>query len=278
MSSAALHKPVIRERVTAKNAKDVLASQGVLKVYGLGILAALLVVILGVFNERIIGLVDSPIERFEVSGAFAQLDQSELSAVLEPLMGQSFLSVDIALIQTQLETLAWVDSAVVKRQWPNTIAVTVTEQVAVANWGHNAYINNDGDVFEPAIVISDETRPLFIGPEQAAQRERLEMLSYLSEIQSLLAVHGASADQLVLNERGAWKVGLLNGPIIELGSEPGIKRLQRALKVYYGFEAEAKNAVEKIDARYTNGVAVRWKELEVAAGYEYSSVRLQKYK
>jgi len=278
VSSAALQKNMIRDRITAKDAKDVLASQGVLKVYGVGIIAALLVVALGVFNERIVGFIDSPIDKFEVSGTFQHLDQQELSAVLEPLVGQSFLSVDIAQIQSRLESLAWVDTAVVQRQWPSTIAVTVTEQVAFASWGHDAYLNARGEVFSPAVVARQKGRPLFIGPENAAQHERVEMLSYLHSIAPLLAQHGFTADQLVLNERGAWKVGLENGPLIELGSEPGLERLERAIKVYSGLQTDAKNTVEKIDARYTNGVAVRWKDLAVAAGYEYSSVRLQAYK
>jgi cell division protein FtsQ len=96
------------------------------------------------------------------------------------------------------------------------------------------------------------------------------MLTYMADIESKLMAWGLSADQLVLNERGAWSLGLANGPVIELGTDTTESRLERALKVYQGLQADAQAAVERLDARYTNGVSVRWKELEVASGYQYS--------
>ena len=101
------------------------------------------------------------------------------------------------------------------------------------------------------------------------------MLVYIDQIAQSIGAYGLVADQLVLNERGAWTLGLKSGPMIELGADPDKFRLERSVKTFVSLDDDAKQMVERIDARYTNGVAVRWKEMEVASGYEYSSNPLQ---
>lgn len=276
MSSASIRKVASAPRITAKEAKEVIVSQGLMKVYTFWLVLALASVFAAVNSDKLIAFVDQPIAQFKVSSAFVELDQQSVSAVLEPYIGQNFLSVDLQEIQSSLEGLAWVKTAVIHRKWPDTLAVELTEQVAVANWGHDAYINAQGDVFRPEAVSRAADRPVLIGPKDASQKDRNEMLEFMASISKTIAPKGLVADQLMLNERGAWTLGLQDGPLVELGADPDQARLLRSIKTYVGLNEDAKRMVERIDARYTNGVAVRWKEMEVATGYEYSSNPLQR--
>lgn len=275
MSSAAIRKVTSAPRMTVKEAKNIVVSQGVAKVYAFWLALAVASVIAAVNSDKLMALVDQPIAQFEVSSVFVELEQGTVSLALEQYIGQNFLAADLRVIQATLEDLAWVKSAVIKRKWPDALAIEITEQVAVANWGHDAYINAEGDVFKPAQVARSDGRPLLIGPQDATQKDRNEMLSYIESISRTISEQGLVADQLVLNERGAWTLGLKSGPMIELGADPDEFRLQRSIKTYTSLDDDAKRMVERIDARYTNGVAVRWKEMEVASGYEYSSNPLQ---
>lgn len=275
MSSAVIRKATSAPKMTARQAKEVVVSQGVVKVYAVWLAIALAAVIAAFNSETLVAFVDQPIAQFEVSSNFVELDQSSVTSVLEPYIGQNFLSVDLREIQADLETLAWVKTAVIRRKWPDAVAIEIAEQVAVANWGHDAYINAEGVVFKPEKVAKADGRPLLIGPKSASLKDRNEMLAYITSISQTLAPHGLVADQLVLNERGAWTLGLQSGPLIELGADPDQYRLERSIKTLASLDAEAKSMVERIDARYTNGVAVRWKEMEVASGYEYSANPLQ---
>jgi cell division septal protein FtsQ len=62
---------------------------------------------------------------------------------------------------------------VVRREFPNKLRVTLTEQVPVANWGDEAgskLINGFGDVFEANVAEVDDNLPRLDGPvEQAGQ-------------------------------------------------------------------------------------------------------------
>lgn len=270
MSAATMSKSSMDMKAKSSSTRQILTNQGVWKAYCVAAALSVSVVILAYFSDQIAGVVDQPIEHFEVSSSFNELSKHDVSNVLEPLIGQSFFSIDIQQIQKELEALAWVESAVIHRKWPSAVGVQIQEQIAVANWGHESYLNSKGEVFTPSTTERADGRPLFTGPESASLRTRTEMLTYMTDIESKLMAWGLSADQLVLNERGAWSLGLANGPVIELGTDTTESRLERALKVYQGLQADARAAVERLDARYTNGVSVRWKELEVASGYQYS--------
>ncbi len=275
MSSAAIRKVTSAPRMTARDAKNIVVSHGVAKAYAFWFALAIASVVAAINSDKLLGFVDQPIAQFEVSSVFVELEQKAVSKVLEPYIGQNFLSVDLREIQTALEGLAWVKSAVIKRQWPDAVAVEITEQVAVANWSHDSYINAQGDIFKPEHAVRSASRPLLIGPQDASKQDRSEMLDYIKRIAQSIEPYGLVADQLVLNERGAWTLGLKSGPMIELGADPDEFRLERSFKTFVSLDDEAKRMVERIDARYTNGVAVRWKEMEVASGYEYSSNPLQ---
>ena len=49
--------------------------------------------------------------------------------------------MDVSGIQESLQKLAWVDQVSVRRVWPDRLEIQVLEQLAVAHWGDNSYMN-----------------------------------------------------------------------------------------------------------------------------------------
>jgi cell division protein FtsQ len=61
------------------------------------------------------------------------------------------------------------------------------------------------------------------------------------------------------DRRGAWRIRLADGPILELGREQFTERLKRFLSIYQRALSVHGDRIEAVDLRYTNGLAVRWR-------------------
>lgn len=275
MSAISLRRRPSVTTASAREAKQVLQAQGVLKIYAVWLFVAALIVTVALKSEQLLTYIDSPVAVIEVSGDLQQVSHVELNGVLDHWLETSFLSADLETIKATVEAMPWVKSAVVSRAWPDQLSVNVEEQVAVANWGHDAYLNPEGVVFKPSIVSLEFGRPMLLGPVNAPLSTRLEMMNKAAQLQVALSEVDLHVDSLSLNERGAWDLGIANGPVVALGAEHEADRLQRALHVVSKMNPDALVQVERLDARYTNGVAVRWKALEVVSGYDFVSSALR---
>jgi cell division protein FtsQ len=156
----------------------------------------------------------------------------------------------------------WVRSAVVRREFPNKLRVTLTEQVPVAIWGDEAgskLINGFGDVFEANVAEVDDNLPRLDGPiEQAGQ-----VLGMYRVLQPQFQPYDFSIDELTLSSRGSWKVVLDTGAEIELGRGQGEEvtaRLQRFLKTVTQVAGQYHRTVadvEGADLRHNDAYALR---------------------
>jgi cell division protein FtsQ len=63
-----------------------------------------------------------------------------------------------------------------------------------------------------------------------------------------------------MDQRRAWTVLFTNEMTLLLGSAESKKRLQRFIDVYQTELADYQDRIEKVDMRYTNGLAVVWKQ------------------
>lgn len=153
-------------------------------------------------------------------------------------------------------------SAVVRREFPNRLHVTLTEQVPVATWGDDAgskLINGFGDVFEANVAEVDDNLPRLDGPiEQAGQ-----VLGMYRVLQPQFQPYDLGIDELTLSSRGSWKVVLDSGAEIELGrgqSEEVTARLQRFLKTVTQVAGQYRRTVadvEGADLRHNDAYALR---------------------
>lgn len=58
----------------------------------------------------------------------------------------TFMSQDVDVLQQSVEALPWVAHAAVRKQWPDTVKVYLTEHRAEAIWNGNALLNEHGMV------------------------------------------------------------------------------------------------------------------------------------
>lgn len=220
------------------------------------------------FGDKLFSVFDHPITKITVQGQFKHLDRQSLEQSLTPWLESTFFSADLIQVKTLVEQNAWVKYAQVTRLWPGQLVIDVEEQIPVANWGTAAYLNPHAEVFKPNEVRWAAERSMLQGPSDSSSLERQEILSRMYATQKWLAIHGFSLEHLSLNERGTWRLGLVNGPVIELGASPFEARLARAVRTYTALAPDAQSKVASIDTRYPNGVAVAWKDMALAVGQD----------
>lgn len=197
-----------------------------------------------------------PIQQVQVKGEFVHLDKRDLYHAVGDLASAGFFNVDVRAVKEAAESLPWVESASVRRVWPDTLQLHIHEQIPLARWQGGGIVNRHGDV-----VLVDATDrlmelPLFKGPQGTAKMlaERYQRMS------AALAGIELAVTELVLNERRAWQVNLNNGVLVLLGRAALDAPLSRFVAVYKEVLKEKVEKIQSVDLRYTNGFAVRWTE------------------
>ncbi len=93
------------------------------------------------------------VERVDVMGE-GRLREGDVRKALGVYNGDYFFGVDMDGAKQRVESLSWVDRAVVRRLWPNRIVVQIIERQPYALWQHNGelkVVDVNGDVISDAL-------------------------------------------------------------------------------------------------------------------------------
>ncbi|MDK1023323.1 MAG: cell division protein FtsQ/DivIB [Gammaproteobacteria bacterium] len=179
----------------------------------------------------------------------------KINAVNRQLANLNLEALTIEEIKVGLEELSWIRLASIRKIWPDRMNIHLEEQVPLAHWNENEYLNSDGNVFSSEF-LGDHDLPFLQGPKGA---ERLVMWQF-QKLNSVVGVTGRTISSLGLNDRGGWSF-VLGDISIRLGKEDIMERMRRFLRVYRELEsADRFMDIAGIDTRYPNGVAVNWKQ------------------
>lgn len=203
-----------------------------------------------------------PLRVVHIEGELHYLELPVLERAVAPAVNGSFFGVDLERVREAAAALAWIERAEARRVWPDQLHLRIDEQVPLALWGSTSLVNRRGQVFTP----EDGRRPPGLarldGPEGSAARVSEEFLSLRPRLLAL----GLEVSRLRLDARGAWTLELENGPLVHLGSRELAARVERFLRLYPRLVASGAGPMEVVDMRYANGLAIRWRPVEVATG------------
>ena len=219
------------------------------------------VVVVAAAIEAYITLQSIPVQRISVTGELANTRYEEVQEMVQPALAGGFLNADLQRIRVQLEALPWIYEATVRRKWPNALEIHVVEQLPIARWGSEGFLNHEGDVFRTESGEQWQTLPLLLGPEGSAPA----LVANYQRLAELLRPLGLKVDRLGVDERGQVEATLAGGVQLVLGGEEFIERMQRFVALYCNELAARFVQVQRIDLRYANGVAVAFEPLEQVA-------------
>ena len=213
-----------------------------------------------------------PITTVEIQGEFHYLARQQIQQAMEGHLtgGRScascahgtctslcggFFNIDVDVIRDILLDIPWVNTATVRRVWPDTVQVMVVEQLPVARWGAGGLVNSQGRLFFPL----PETYPPGLPELQGPVDSHMVVAMRYREMEKTLLPLTLHINRMALDERRSWKIELDSGVTLLLGRVNDDARLERFARFYPIVLAARAAEIEQIDLRYTNGFSVRWK-------------------
>jgi cell division protein FtsQ len=195
-----------------------------------------------------------PLRQVHLQGELRNLSQDELQQLVQKYLGQNFLVLNIAGLQSALASNPWIEQVNVRRQWPDTLRVNFQERTAFGYWGQDEMVDIKGKHFHPLVVRQPGPWPYLAGPEG----HEIALMRAYQEANAMLNKVGLRLARLVQDERRAWWISTDKGLEISLGREHFLKRLQLFVDIYPQLLAAQIDKIATVDLRYTNGFAIRW--------------------
>lgn len=208
--------------------------------------------------------------RFAISGIVVDGDVTRNSvatirANTMPKLAGNFFSIDLMRARRVFEGVPWVRHAVVRRVWPDRLAVTLEEHRPAALWrgndGVERIVNDHGEVFEANLGdVEDLELPLFVGPDGTSE-QMLEMYTRMAPLVKPLA---AGIDSIELSGRGSWSLTLDDERQIEIGrgsDDEVANRLERFVRTLPQLTGRYQREFVHADLRHREGYAVRLKDV-----------------
>ncbi len=202
-----------------------------------------------------------PIRAITLEGEMARNSVPTIRANAAPRLAGNFLSVDLQAARAAFEAVPWVRRAVVRRVWPDRLAVRLEEHHPQALWegddGGERLVNSEGEVFEANVGdVEDDNLPVLAGPEGSAA----EMLALLRSVQPVFERMGAQVLRLQRSGRGSHRAELDNGATVELGRgthDELLARTERFVRTLAPATGRWRAPLEYADLRHADGYAVR---------------------
>lgn len=199
----------------------------------------------------------------EVRGDVTHNNAVTLKANVAPHLRGTFFTVDLDATRSAFEAVPWVRRAIVRREFPNRLGVTLQEHRAAAYWGPESgsqLLNSFGEVFEANVdEVHRSDLPRLLGPSGESD----QILGMYRTLAPLFDPLDAEITQLELTGRGSWRAQLDSGAVVELGrGKPEeiterIARFAKTVAVVAGHYDRGADALESADLRYPTGYALK---------------------
>ncbi len=197
------------------------------------------------------------IDRLKIKGHFRYLEPKQIEQLVAEKQVGNFFSIGLGNIKISVEALPWVQDAQVRRQWPDTLLITVIEQRPVMRWGRSKWVNARGDVIElPKQATLDQ--PIVL---EGNDSDALLMMHQAKLWGEKLHANGLELRGLNLSERHAYRLrvnDLSSNAEFELllGRLETETRLARFLMLFGQQFRGSDKQIHRVDARYPNGLAI----------------------
>lgn len=191
-----------------------------------------------------------PIHHIQMNSNFERIDSNALKALIKPKI-KGFFSTNTMALKREIQAVPFVDEVFIKRVWPDTLLVTLTEVTLVASWGEEAAVSSRGEVIQVKVNPSQHL-PNFIGPEGQAAN----IYNNYNELTAILKPLHLSIAEIALNMRHSWQLTLDNNIKISLGRRDIAKRLSDFVAIYSKLKKIHGDNLKSIDLRHSNGISV----------------------
>ena len=202
-----------------------------------------------------------PVRYLTVEAPFVHVHAAEVRAVAAPLLTRGFFAIDLDRVQRAVAALPWVDSAQVRKRWPDTVSIRISERTPWARWTNGRLIATDGSLFSVPDAATLSGLPQLAGPDARLA----DVIAFYQAAAPACAARGLRVTAVDLTGRGSYALTLAGGASISVGHDQPTRRLARFLAVWPQLASAHPQGFEYADLRYTNGFAVKWPPPPAAA-------------
>jgi cell division protein FtsQ len=212
------------------------------------------------------------LQRIAVEGEVTRNNALTLKTNVIPKLQGNFFTLELDQARQVFESVPWVRSAVIHREFPNRLRVHLQEQQPQALWGDeggSTLLNQQGQVFEANLgEVEADALPRLKGPADQSQ----QVLAMFQTLRPVLEAANMDIDALELSPRGSWKLITAQGATLELGRGTApelVARLQEFLRTLpqitsrYG---RSPRSLAAADLRHKDGYALRLQGVTTTEG------------
>lgn len=213
------------------------------------------IALLGIGIRKLLEPQTLPIKQIQALGTFTHINEDMLRQVVARTISGGYFTVNVDEVQRAVKAMPWVAQDSVRRIWPDTLAIEVTEQKTMAAWAKGGLVNTQGVLFFPAQNTYPQGLPVFDGP--AGTERNLTETYQLAK--SIIAPLQLQIQEIHMDSRRAISLKLSNGIDVIVGREATRTRLERFARVYRKLLVKRADDIARVDLRYSNGLAVGWR-------------------
>ena len=196
-----------------------------------------------------------------------RIDRREIITLANVSPGDDLIHINPRRIGEQLEKNPWIESVRVKRYFPHTLAIEVTERepVAVINLGYLAYLDTKGTVFKPLNEGDSLNYPIITGiTEDDFARDPTGIKRALTETVGLIALlkqgevfRLEDVSELHYDKGFGFTLFTTQGGIpVRLGTDGYPEKLARLARIFKEIQPQMMT-LEYIDLNYTDKIIIK---------------------
>ena len=203
------------------------------------------------------------IERIHIHGNSARVDAQTVERTAWLALIGNYFTADLEEIENALVHLPGVYQAAVRRHWPDTLEISITEAGAIALW-----YATDGSASESQDYVNlppDSTitlQPVLRSPTA----DRHTVIDAFLDLVSSLALLDLEVKNLSIDEAGDWVVVLQSASLqipveleIVVGRGNPVRKVDQFVAVFDSVLQDRLPDIERVDMRYDSGFAVQWR-------------------
>ena len=195
------------------------------------------------------------LKTLQIQSRFEHLSAEQIRAAIKTELAAGFFGLDLVAIRMQLKALPWVAQVEVRKHWPDTVIIRLTERVAIARWGKEGLLDANGEVFYVKSAGAMHGLVHLSGPDS----RRPELVQFYRSSEPVLRNLSLHLTRARFSKRGALTLQLSDASKIILGREQQMPRWQRFVDNLPTLRAKNQGLrLLEIDLRYTNGLAARF--------------------
>ena len=203
------------------------------------------------------------IERIHIHGNSARVDAQTVERTAWLALIGNYFTADLEEIENALVHLPGVYQAAVRRRWPDTLEISITEAGAIALW-----YATDGSALESRdyVNLPPDSNITLQPVLRSPTADRHTVIDAFLDLVSSLALLDLEVKKLSIDEVGDWVVVLQSASLqipveleIVVGRGNPVRKVDQFVAVFDSVLQDRLPDIERVDMRYDSGFAVQWR-------------------